>query len=198
MVDPMMENAEQSEDISSAIFMSRLRQLDIVRKKGDRKKEMEIRDVLRKDIRSLPLDAAGVIEKRDKIDRALTSKFWDHIVLDPGQYLRIHIMPLMRFKQDVNFRESYFIDKCERLGLATLENDRDEVCRLKSTIGEMIEGLPESVVAMQKKRMVELAKSDSFWEKVCYEDSKRLIVELAPLMKLPQSVNEHDPLSAKP
>ena len=105
---------------------------------------MEIRDIIRKDIRSLPMDAAGVREKRDKIDRALTSKFWDHIVLDPGQYLRIHIMPLMRFKQDVNFKESYFIDKCERLGLATLENDKEEVCRLRSSIGEMIEGLPQA------------------------------------------------------
>jgi type I restriction enzyme R subunit len=190
MVDPMMENAEQAEDISSSIFMSRLRQLDIVRKKGDRKIEMEIREILRKDIRSLPVDAAGVKEKRDKIDRALTSKFWDHIVLDPGQYLRIHIMPLMRFKQDVNFKESYFIDKCERLGLATLENDKEEVCRLKSSIEEMIVGLPESMVATQKRRMVELAKSDSFWEKVSYEDSRRLIVELAPLIKLAQSVNE--------
>jgi type I restriction enzyme, R subunit len=184
MVDLKIENADQPEDISSAIFMSRLKQLDIVRKNGDRKKEMEIRDLIKKDIRSLPKDSPGVSEKRDKIDRALTSKFWDHIVLDPGQYLRIHIMPLMRFKQDVNFNESSFIDSCERLGLAALENNQDEICRLRSSIGKMIEGLPQSMIERQKKEIVELAMTDSFWEKVGYEDSKRLIVELAPLMKM--------------
>jgi type I site-specific restriction endonuclease len=193
----MMENAEQTEDVSSAIFMSRLRQFDIVRKKGDRKKEMEIRDIIKKDIRSLPIDAAGVREKQDKIDRALTSKFWDHIVLDPGHYLRIHIMPLMRFKKDVNFEESCFIDKCERLGLATLENNRDEVVLLSSSIGEMIEVLPQSMVTWQQKGIVEMALSDSFWEKVSYEDSRRLIIELAPLMKSLPSVNECSPSGAK-
>jgi type I site-specific restriction endonuclease len=191
MVDLKIENADQPEDISSAIFMSRLKQLDIVRKNGDRKKEMEIRDIIKRDIRSLPKDSPGIKEKQDKIDRALTSKFWDHIVLDPGQYLRIHIMPLMRFKQDVNFNESSFVDRCERLGLAALENDHDEICRLRSSIGEMIEGLTQSIVASRKKEIVELAMSDSFWEKIGYEDYKKLIVELAPLMKLDQSVKEN-------
>jgi type I restriction enzyme, R subunit len=191
MVDLKIENADQPEDISSAIFMSRLKQLDIVRKNGDRKKEMEIRDIIKRDIRSLPKDSPGIKEKQDKIDRALTSKFWDHIVLDPGQYLRIHIMPLMRFKQDVNFNESSFVDRCERLGLAALENDHDEICRLRSSIREMIEGLTQSIVASRKKEIVELAMSDSFWEKIGYEDSKKLIVEIAPLMKLDQSVKEN-------
>lgn len=191
MVDPKTEDPEQTEDIPSAIFLSRLKQLEIVRKNGDRKREMEIRDIIKKDIRSLPLDSVSVRERRDKIDRALTSKFWDHIVLDPGHYLKIHILPLMKFKLEINTHESSFIDKCERLGLAILENDRDEICRLKDPIGEMIGQLPQTMDAVKIRRsFIDLALSDSFWEKASYEDSKKLIYELAPLIKSSHSMNE--------
>ncbi len=132
----------------------------------------------------MPMDSVSIKENQSKIERALSPKLWDNVALDPILYLRSNIMPLMRFKPEVNLKESSFVVKCERLGLATLENNKEEIDRLKSSIGEMIERLPRTLDDVkQKEEVMDNALSHSFWEKVSYDDSKQLIVELAPLMK---------------
>jgi type I restriction enzyme R subunit len=181
---PKKDEAEQTEAISSRIFLLRLKQLAIVRKKGDKKKEMEIRAEIEKDIRSLPMDSVSIKENEQKIERALSPKIWDNVALDPVLYLKSNIMPLMRFKPEVNLKESSFVIKCERLGLAVLENNHDESECLKSSISEMIERLPRTLDEVKQKEVVmDISLSHSFWEKVSYDDSKQLITELAPLMK---------------
>ena len=184
MVDPRIDDAASTEALPSMIFLMRLEQLDVVRKRGEREKEKEIRTIIKKDIRSLPVHSVGVIEKRDKINRALSTQFWDNVCLDPLHYLKIHIVPLMTFKEEDDRKESSFILMCERLGLAALENDREEIDQLRSSICEMIERLPRTLDDVKREReTLNMTMSHSFWEKVSYEDSRRIIVELAPLMK---------------
>jgi len=184
MVDQKNDEAAKTEAIYSMIFLLRLEQLDIFRKRGDREREKEIRTIIKKDIRSLPTDSVGVREKQDKIYRALSSKFWDNVCLDPLHYLKIHIVPLMTFRPEVDRNESFFVLDCERLGLATLENDRDEIDRLRSSIYERIVKIPRTLDDVKQKREpLDMALSHSFWKKVSYEDTRKLIVELAPLMK---------------
>ena len=183
-MNPKKEEGEQTEAISSRIFLLRLKQLAIVRKKGDKTKEIEIRAELEEDIRSLPMDSVSVKENQAKIERVLSPKLWDNVALDPVLYMKSNIMPLMRFKPEVNLKESSFIVKCERLSLAVLENNQEEINRLKSSIGEMVERLPRTLDDVkQKETFMDTALSHSFWQSVSYDDSKRLSVELSPLMK---------------
>jgi type I restriction enzyme R subunit len=75
MVDQSDDEAAKPEAISSTIFLLKLEQLDIVRKRGDREKEKEIRTIIKKDIRSLPMESISGREKHDTINRALSTKF---------------------------------------------------------------------------------------------------------------------------
>jgi type I restriction enzyme, R subunit len=183
-MDPKEERAERSDAISSRIFLLRLKQLDHVRNNGDKKREMELRSEIERDIRTLPIDSVSVKENREKIEKALSPKLWDNVGLDPMLFLKTNIMPLMRFKPEVNIKESSFVVKCERLALATLENDREEIERLKTSIGGMVERLPRTLDEVAKKETyLDSALTHSFWNNVSYDDSKTMVIELSPLMK---------------
>lgn len=183
-MNPKQVKNDTTEAISSRIFLTRLKQLQHLRTVGDKDGEKKVRQRIEDDIRSLPLDSVSVKEKHQEIERALSPSLWDNIVVDPVQYLKAKIMPLMRYKPEVNLKEASFTAKCERLSLAALENDKEEVERLKTSIGEMVERLPRTLDDVkEKERFMDAALSHSFWNDVDFEKGQMLIAELAPLMK---------------
>lgn len=183
-MNPKGAKNDTTEAITSRIFLTRLKQLQHFRTVGDTETQIEVRKRIEEDIRSLPLDSVSVREKQQEIERALSPQLWDNIVIDPVQYLKAKIMPLMRYKPEVNLKVASFTAKCERLSLAVLENDKEEVERLRTSIGEMIERLPRTLDDVKlKEPVMDTALSHSFWEQVDYEKGQMLIAELAPLMK---------------
>ncbi len=181
---PEGDQKESGEAITNRIFLTRLRQLEHCLNAGEVEKADGIKKKLLDDIVSLPKDSVSVRESLKDIEKALSPKLWDNVGLDPVEFLKKKITPLMRFRQDVNLNEASFTLKCEKLGVAILHGDMEEVERLKPKIGEMVDCLPDELnVIKPKLAFKEKVLSKRFWEKVSFEDSQMLISELAKLMK---------------
>lgn len=182
-MNPNGEKDEQGEAITSRIFLLRLKQLELLLKTCDSRAEAVKKRVL-DDVRSLPLESISVKEKQREIEKALSPKLWDNIAIDPLDYLKRNMMPLMKFKVNVNLKEESFIVKCERLSLATLQNDKAEIERLKTSIAEMVDRLPLAIDDVRaKQETIDIVTSKTFWNDIRFEDAQELIDELAPLMK---------------
>jgi len=175
---------QSQEAITNRIFMVRLKQLDHFRKIGAEEGEQAVKARLLEDVRSLPRDSVSVRESLREVEKALSPRLWESVGLDPVNFLKEKITPLMKFKPDVNLNEATFTLRCERLGLAILKSDVEEVERLKPEIGEMIECLPTSLdLVRAKEAFMDRALSEGFWQDISYDSSQMLIRELAGLMK---------------
>lgn len=177
---------ESSEAITHRIFLTRLKQLGELMQRRDPASEKAAEQVKAKimsDIESLPRDSISVREHLQEVEKALSPKLWDNIAVDPVEFLQEKIMPLMKFKPDVNPKEATFTLRCEKLAYALLENDRAEVERLKTSIAEMVDRLPRTLDAVRaKETLMDNVLSRSFWETMSFEDVQLLLSDLAPLM----------------
>ena len=182
-MNPQGEKDEQGDAITSRIFLTRLKQLEWLNKQGDSRAAL-VRKRIEDDIRSLPLQSISVREKSKEIEKALSPKLWDNIAVDPIDFLRKNMTPLMKFKPEVNLKEASFVAKCERLTLALLQSDKAEVERLKTSIAEMVDHLPLTLDEVRDKQdRIDEVLSKSFWTTVSFDDAQALIDELGPLMK---------------
>ena len=123
-------------------------------------------------------------ESLREVEKALSPRLWESVGLDPVKFLKEKITPLMKFKPDVNLNEASFTLRCERLGLAILKGDVEEIERLKPEIGEMIECLPTNLdLVRPKEEFMQRALSEEFWQNMSFDDAQMLIRELSGLMK---------------
>jgi type I restriction enzyme R subunit len=181
---PDGDQQQSQEAITNRIFMVRLKQLDHFRKSGAEEGVQSVRAKVLEDIKSLPKDSVSVRESLREVEKALSPRLWESVGLDPVKFLKEKITPLMKFKPDVNLNEASFTLRCERLGLAILKCDVEEIERLKPEIGEMIECLPTNLdLVRPKEAFMQRALLEEFWQNMSFDDSQMLIRELSGLMK---------------
>ncbi len=181
---PEGDQKESGEAITSRIFLTRLAQLEHFLRTDEAENAEKVKKKVLEDIESLPKDSVTVRENLKDIEKALSPKLWDNVGLNPVEFMKKKITPLMRFKQDVNLNEASFTLKCEKLGIAILQRDSERIESLKSNIGEMVDCLPDELNVIKPKIPIkEKVLSKKFWEGVSFDDSQMLISELAKLMK---------------
>lgn len=181
---PEGDQNESGEAITSRIFLARLRQLEHFMNNGDSVNLDAVKKRVLSDISSLPKDSVSVRENLRDVEKALSPHLWDNVGLDPIEFLKAKIIPLMRYKQEVNLNEASFTLKCEKLGLAILQGRREEIEQLKPKIGEMVDCLPDELNAVKPKlALKEKVLSSKFWKELSFEDSQMLVSELAKLMR---------------
>lgn len=174
---------ETSEAITNRIFLVRLKQLKELMSRGDSDHAEKVKAKLLEDIAALPKDSVSVREHLQDVEKALSPKLWDNIGVNPLEFLQKKIMPLMKYKSDVNLNESTFVLKCEKLAHAVLMNDTLEIDRQKESIAEMVDRLPRTLDKVkEKEEFVDKVLSSSFWDDVGFDDSKMIIDELSSLM----------------
>ncbi len=185
-MNPEGAKNESAEAITNRIFLTRLKQLGELMQRRDPASEKAAEKVKAKiisDIESLPRDSVNVREHLQDMEKALSPKLWDNIAIDPVEFLQKKIMPLMKFKPDVNLKEATFTLRCEKLAYALLENDKAEIDRLKTSIAEMVDRLPRTLDSVRaREALMDNVLSRSFWETVSFEDVQLLLSDLAPLM----------------
>jgi len=183
-MNPEGDNKESGEAITSRIFLTRLAQLEHFLSKCDTENSEKIKKKVLEDIESLPKDSVSIRENLRDIEKAQSPKLWDNVGLNPVDFMKKKITPLMRFKKDVNLNEASFTLKCEKLGVAILYRDSEKIESLKPKIAEMIECLPDELNIIKPKiPLKEKVLSKKFWESVSFNDSQMLICEFAKLMK---------------
>jgi type I restriction enzyme R subunit len=180
---PQGDISESGEAITSKIFLVRLKHLEYFLNAGDTEKSEQVKAKILDDIATLPRDSVSVREHLRDVEKALSPKLWNSVGLEPVEFLKTKITPLMKYKQDVNLNEASFTLKCEKLGLALLEKDCKSVEQLTSKIGEMVQCLPDELNVVKKKAAFkEKVLSHRFWSDVSFEDSQMLVSELGKLM----------------
>lgn len=177
-----------SEAITSRIFRIKLEQLKVLEKLKKPKLIEKVRGELVSDVECLPLNSPGLSEHKQNIEKVLDPSFWKSVGLEPYEYLRKKITPLMRFKPDVNLDEASFQLKIEKLILAILEKDKKTIEKLKERIGETLERLPTSIRQVKEKRdLLRKAVAPSFWKSPDLKDAEMFAKEFIPLIKYARS-----------
>ena len=180
---PGGKEASPSEAVTTRIFKTRLQQLNIFFNAKDKENLENAKSKIIDDINKLPLNSVSVKEYLRDIETAKSDKFWDNVGIKPIEFLAGKITPLMKFQTDVNLNLASFVLKCEKLGLALLQNDKNVIEKLKEDIGEDLNCLPRTLQQVKdKKELLDKVLSKEFWKNISYSDSQMLINEFSPLM----------------
>ncbi|ATU08595.1 type I restriction endonuclease subunit R [Methanohalophilus portucalensis] len=182
-MNPKGAKNESSEAITNRIFLFRLKQLDELMQRGNDDLAEDVKETVIEDIKALPMDSVSVKEHLQDVEKALSPKLWDNVGLDPIDFLQKKIMHLMKFKPGVNLNEANFTLKCEKLAYAVLQNNQHEIERLKKPIAKMVDQLPRTIDKVKDKEdLLDDVLARSFWNGVDFEDAKKMVDEIAPLM----------------
>lgn len=181
---PEGRESKPAEAVPAKIFLLRLQQLAQFQRKRDNKNIELVKARLLGDINALPKDSVSVREHIREVEKGLSPKLWDKVGVDPIDFLKTRITPLMRYKTGVQPNEVSFVHKCEQLTLAILTKNDAEIDRLKDDIGETLDRLPPTIREVEEKQdLIDRASSKAFWKKPTIEDAQMLLAELSPLMK---------------
>jgi len=187
-IHPSGKERRPAEAIPAKIFLLRLRQLEHFTKRKNKEKIAQIRSKITQDIDELPKDSVAVKDSWRDVEQALQSDFWTRVGIDPIQFLRTRITPLMRYKSGVDPDQASFALKAEQLSVAVLERNRAELERLKNEIGEIMDYLPFTIKDVRdKEKLIKMVQRPEFWRGITYEDAQMLLLELTPLMKYRRS-----------
>jgi type I restriction enzyme R subunit len=187
-IHPEGREAEPSEAVPAKIFLIRLRQLSYFQKTNDAKNSEKVKEKIINDVNSLPLNSVAIREHLREVELARSPKIWDMVGLDPMEFLKTKIAPLLRYKQNVESNEASFTQKCEQLSLAILTQNAAEIDRLKEAIAEMMQCLPLTISEVKlKEQQLDTALTKSFWTNITYEGAQKLMTEFGPLMKYKRS-----------
>jgi type I restriction enzyme R subunit len=185
---PEGREAKPSEAVTAKIFLTRLHLLSYFQKTNDEKRAERVRAKITLDVNNLPLNCVAIQERLRDVELARSPKLWDRVGLNPVDFLKSKIAPLMRYQQNVESNEASFTLKCEELSLAILTKNQAEIERLKEAIATMLECLPITIREVKEKEAeLDRALSKSFWQNLTYEDAQVLLETFAPLMKCKRS-----------
>jgi type I restriction enzyme R subunit len=181
---PEGRETKPSEAVSAKIFLLRLQQLSYFQKKKEEEHAEAVKAKILEDVKSLPQDSIAIREHLRDVELAKSPKLWNRVGVEPLEFLRSKITPLMRYKQAVEPNVASFIQKCEQLSLAALMGNEPEIDRLKESIGEALNYLPLTISEVKRKEeLLDKVLTKSFWTNVSYEDAQMLMGEFSSLMK---------------
>jgi len=181
---PEGKEAKPQEAVPARIFLLRLQELAQFQKRGDKKHIELVKAKILSDITTLPTGSVAVKERLRDVELALSPKLWERVGLDPIDFLKTKITPLMRYKTGVEPNEASFVQKCEQLTLAILDENEAEIDRLRDDIAETLDCLPTTIGAVKDKEgLLDRARSKTFWKKPTIDDAQTLLNQLSPLMK---------------
>mgnify|MGYP001581336466 CR=1 FL=1 len=180
---PAGKEVSPSEAVTTRIFKTRIQQLYVFLQKKDEFNLAVSKSKILEDINKLPLKSVSVREHLRDIEAAKSEKLWDNIGVKPVEFLSTKITPLMKYQTDINLNLASFVLKCEKLGLALLQNDIKAIERLKEDIGEDLNCLPRTLQQVKDKHeLLDRVLGKEFWKNISYEDSQMLLKEFSPLM----------------
>ncbi len=183
-LNPKGAETNSSEAQPVRLFRLRVEEAEYFQRKGDETKFKELLELINADIKSLPKRNVNIREVSQDLETAIDPSFWDSVGIEPFEFLRKKIAPLMRFKENVNYEESSFLMKTERLAAATIFKKDKEIERLKDDFGDIMIRLPLGINAVQaKKPLIDKVKSREFWKTVTYENARLIQDELTPVMR---------------
>ena len=184
---PKGKLASSTEAVTSRIFLTRLNLYESFMERGDLKRAELVKEKIMEYITSLPKDSVSIKEKLRDVELAESPDLWNKISVEPIQFLKKKIAPLMKFIPDVNLNEAMFILKCEQYVLAYLQNNQKDMQRAMEMIAEYAESLPMTLNDVKaKKEIINMVTRQDFWDGVKEDDLFKIRDELSGLMQYKQ------------
>lgn len=157
----------------------------------------QIKQSIIDEIKGLPKDSESIIPHLNDIEKVLNPNFWNTRGQDPVDFIRRRILPLMKYKENVQLKPSSFVLKCEKLYLLKLTLDTlpdwwkqegpanhiDDICE---SLTKIPQDLPEVEPKLDLINSLLDTKS-KFWENITAEKIIQIRDELSPLMIYQQS-----------
>ncbi len=184
---PKGKEAAPTKAVTSRIFFTRLNQYSTFIGSNDLANAELVKQKIIEDVKSLPKDNVSIKENLREIEKAESEKLWHTVGIEPIQFLRNKIAPLMKYKVDVNLNEAMFTLKCEQYVLAMLQNNEEEKEVAMEMICEYLLSLPPTINDVaQKQEIIDNVTSPEFWEGASISDLWRIRDELVSLMQYKQ------------
>lgn len=186
-LNPQGEVTSPTEPLPVRLFRLRLEKLALLRGFGDHANATQTVAQLQTMLRQTPLDNVNVRPYNAELQRLADSNAWRP--LDAGQqaHLRQQIAPLVRFMPDVDLATMTFEARTERLALAKLLGESEEVQRLRTQLLEDLALLPTSLAAVQAQaQKLAWVRTEAFWQHLDMARIGDLQTTFAPLMRYRQ------------
>jgi len=173
-----------SESLPVRLFKTKLKKFKhftlVDDEEGQTKTKQELEDM----INELPKDSITIKENRRKIEHVFKENFWDNIAENPAEYMEEQIAPLLKYQSQVPVDEMSFQLKTQQLGLALLTNEEKLLKRIKKSIANDINSLPDTLKAVKEKAEDKRkVLSEKFWKNITYNDADYLEATFTSLMK---------------
>jgi type I restriction enzyme, R subunit len=148
------------------------------------------------EVKSLPQDSESISPHIVDIETVLNPNFWHTRGRDPIDFLKKRIIPLMKYKPDVQLKPASFVYKCEQLLLAKLELDlipewwkQEGPEKLIDEICVSLTKIPDGIEEIADKRLFidTVLTEENFWNDISIEKICQLRDELSPVMIYQQS-----------
>jgi len=204
-MNPEGELASTTEPLPVRLFRLRLEKLALLRGRGEQTAIDETVQQLQKMLAWIPHDNINVRPHVEELRRLAHVGAWN--VLDDAQFdrLRNQIAPLLRFLPDVNLSVMTFETRTERLAVAHLAGQSEQVASLQEKVVADLALLPTSLQAVQTQRAkLDWICNGDFWDGLDYARILDLQHTFAPLMRYrqrrrPQMVelNLHDEIARR-
>lgn len=166
------------------IFRVRLTKLRIFQRMQDTQKFERVKTEILNDIKNLPENSITVRENRRNIDKALSDSVWQDFDQKSFEFLEKTIAPLMRFQSNLNLFQAQFVYKTEKLGLALLDNNQEEIKTVRKSIINDIKRLPRNLSSVkEKEEHIKPVLSEEFWQLLDYEKCGYIRENLSEIMK---------------
>ena len=179
------------EPLPVRLFRTRLDGIDLLLGRGETDSASAIRQCLQAQLATLPADNIHVMPQIENLDRLRNDPAaWQPLDQARRQQLTLVIAPLLQYAEGGRYEILQFELLCERLNLAYLRADSDEIERLRDGITDQLERLPMDLPETRPHReALAFALSPGFWEHLDVARIRTLHDTFAPLTPL-RSVRE--------
>lgn len=186
-LNPQGEVTSPSEPLPVRLFRLRLEKLLLLQGLGDTPLATQTVGQLQAMLQEVPLDNVNVRPHFDELARVNDASTWTTVDSAQQTHLSQQIAPLLRFMPDVNLAIMNFEARTERLAIAHILGDSEEVVRLHSQIDEDLNLLPSTLSAVQAQaERLAWVRSDAFWTHLNVARIHTLQTTFAPLMRYRQ------------
>ena len=186
-MNPEGEVASPTEPLPTRLFRLRLEKLVLLRGLDEAEAAGGAVTQLRAMLAQIPPDNVNVMPHLAELMTLDTTEGWKGLDSSRVEKLSREIAPLLRLISDVNLQVMTFEAKTERLAVAHLAGQTEEVSRLHDEIAEDLALLPASLPEVQAQaEKLAWAQSDGFWTHLDYDRIMELQATCAPLMRFRQ------------
>ena len=186
-MNPEGEVASPTEPLPARLFRLRLEKLALLRSQGETAAIATTLTQLQQMLAQLPQENINVRSHLAELADLSQPEAWEDLDGAKIEHLSTGIAPLLRFLPDISLPVMTFEVKTERLAIAQLTAEIDQIDKQRESITADLNLLPVNLREIQTQReKLAWVNSSGFWDHLTYDRILDLQTTFAPLMRFRQ------------